>query len=186
MSQLDEVGKTRYLVLHDYGMGGLWRWVWADSAEEIVSACAEVEVIRNPDAVRRAETWDLEEVHLDAPDPNPLSSFRVKRDAQRGQPGFAVLVRRDRVYLRRPEFEDGEVFLMELGPDGRRLRQVEIGPDGGAVRTSVEDWPFNAPFDLHDPQYLAMEIGRGDFEAAWQRVIAPVPAREVPLPAVRR
>lgn len=169
MSQLDEIGKTRHLVLHDYGMGGLWWWVWAGSAEEIVSACAEVEVITNPDAVSRAETWDLEEVHLDAPDPNPLSSLRAQRDAQRGQPGFAVLAGRDRVYLRWPETEEGEVFLMELGPDGRRLRQVEIGPDGGAVKSSVEDWPFNPPFDLHDPQYLAMEISRDDFEAAWQR-----------------
>ncbi|MFF4452213.1 hypothetical protein [Streptomyces goshikiensis] len=126
-------------------------------------------MITNPDAVRRAEAWDLEEVHLDAPDPNPLSSFRAKRDAQRGQPGFAVLVERDRVWLRWPEFEDGEVFLMELGPDGRRLRQVEIGVDGDAVKTSAEDWPFNAPFDLHDPQHSAMEIGRDDFETAWQR-----------------
>ncbi|MEY2229230.1 hypothetical protein [Streptomyces sp. BF23-19] len=170
MSQLGEVGKTRHLVLHDYGMGGLWWWwVWAGSAEEIVSACAEVEVIANPDAVKRAEAWGLEEVHLDAPDPNPLSSFRAKRDAQRGQPGFAVLVGRDRVHLRWPECEDGEVFLMELGPDGRRLRQVEIGPDGGAVKTSVENWPFNAPFDLHDPWYVAMEIGCDDFEDAWHR-----------------
>lgn len=166
---MDEVGKTRYLVLHDYGMGGLWWWVWAGSAEEIVSACAEVEVVTNPDAVGRAETWDLEEVHLDAPDPNPLSRFRARRDAQRGQPGFAVLVGQDRVYLRWPETEEGEVFLMELGPDGRRLRQVEIGPNGSAVKSSVDDWPFNAPFDLHDPQYLAMEIGRDGFEAAWQR-----------------
>ncbi|MFE5589950.1 hypothetical protein [Streptomyces sp. NPDC056549] len=42
-------------------------------------------------------------------------------------------------------------------------------PSGGAVKTSVEDWPFNAPFDLHDPQYFAMQIGRDDFETAWQR-----------------
>ncbi|MFD3556296.1 hypothetical protein ACFWWA_29975 [Streptomyces goshikiensis] len=49
------------------------------------------------------------------------------------------------------------------------MRQVEIGVDGGAVKTSVEDWPFNPPFDLHDPQYSAMEIGRDGFETAWQR-----------------
>jgi hypothetical protein len=169
VSQLDEVGTTRYLVLHDYGMGGLWWWVWAGSAGEIVSACAEVEVVTDPDTVRRVETWGLEEVHLDDPDPNPLSTFRAQRDAQRGQPGFGVLVGRDRIYLRWPQGEEGEVFLMELGPDGRRLRQVEIGAGGGAVKTSVEDWPFNAPFDLHDPQYAAMEIGRDDFGGAWQR-----------------
>ncbi|MEU3430619.1 hypothetical protein [Streptomyces gardneri] len=47
--------------------------------------------------------------------------------------------------------------------------RVEIGPDGGAVKTSVEDWAFDAPFDLHDPQNMAMEIGRDDFVAAWPR-----------------
>ncbi|GKQ40704.1 hypothetical protein ALMP_72270 [Streptomyces sp. A012304] len=150
-------------------MGGLWWWVWADSAEAIVSACAEVEVITDPEDVVRAETWDLEEVHLDAPDPNPLSSLRAKRDAQRGQPGFGVLAGRERVYLRWQEDGEEEVLLMEFGPDGRRLRQVESRPDGDAIRTTAEDWPFNPPFDLHDPQWVSMEIGPDDFEAAWQR-----------------
>jgi hypothetical protein len=169
VNQQGEVGRTRFLVLHDYGMGGLWWWVWAGSAEEIIGACAEVEVVSDPDAVSRAETWTLEEVCLDDPDPNPLSSLRAQRDAQRGQPGFGALVGRERVCLRWPEGDEGEVFLMELGPDGRRLRQVEIGPDGGSVRTGIEDWPFNPPFDLHDPQYASMEIGSGDFQEAWQR-----------------
>ncbi|WP_037902040.1 hypothetical protein [Streptomyces sp. NRRL S-350] len=169
MSQQGEDRQTRYLVLHDYGMGGLWWWVWAGSAEEIVGACAEVEVISDPDAVRRAETWGLQEVRLDDPDPNPLSSLRAQRDAQRGQPGFGVLAGRDRVCLRWPEGEEGEVFLMELGPDGRRLRQVEIATDGGSVTTGAEDWPFNPPFDLRDPQYVSMEIGLGAFEEAWRR-----------------
>ncbi len=170
VSQQGEVGKARYLVLHDYGMGGLWWWVWAGSAEEIVDACAEVEVITDPDRVRRAEEWGgLEEVHLDAPDPNPLSGLRAQRDAQRGQPGFGALASRARVYLCWPEDDLGDVYLMELGPDGRRLRQVVSGADGSAVKTSAEDWPFNPPFDLRDPQYVSMEIAHDDFEAAWQR-----------------
>ncbi|WP_309484573.1 hypothetical protein [Streptomyces himalayensis] len=169
MNQQGEVRKTRYLVLHDYGMGGLWWWVWAESAEEIVRVCAEVEVVTDWEAVERAETWTSEEVHLDAPDPNPLSGFRAQRDAQRGQPGFGVLAGRDRVYLRWQEDGDEEIFLMELGPDGRRLRQVEIGSDGGAVKTSVEDWPLNPPCDLYDPQYASLEISCDDFEEAWHR-----------------
>jgi hypothetical protein len=44
-------GKQRYLVCHDYGMGGLWWWVWARSAAEIVQTCAEVEVVTDPDRV---------------------------------------------------------------------------------------------------------------------------------------
>ncbi|MCX5173467.1 hypothetical protein OG616_36300 [Streptomyces antibioticus] len=169
MNHLGEVGKTRHLVLHDYGMGGLWWWVWAESAEEIVLACAEVEVVTTPETVERAETWALEEVHLDAPDPNPVSGLRAQREAQRGQPGFGVLAGRDRVYLRCQEDGDEAVYLMEFGPDGRRLRQVEVGPDGGAVKTTEEDWPFNPPFDLYDPQYASLEIDSTDFEVAWHR-----------------
>ncbi|WP_432044300.1 hypothetical protein [Streptomyces cadmiisoli] len=169
MNQTGEVRKTRYLVLHDYGMGGLWWWVWAESAQEIVRVCAEVEVVTDPEAVERATAGALEEVHLDAPDPNPLSSFRERRSAQRGQPGFGVLAGRDRVYLRWQEDGDEEILLMELGPDGRRLRQVEIGSDSGAVKTSVEDWPFNPPYDLYDPQYASLEISCDDFEEAWHR-----------------
>ncbi|MFJ8442685.1 hypothetical protein [Kitasatospora griseola] len=169
MSRLNESGKTRHLVLHDYGMGGLWWWVWAGSAEEIVESCAEVEVVTDPDAVQHVDTWDLKEVHLDDPEPNPLSSFRARRDAQRGRPGFGALAGRDRVHLRRPEVEEGQVYLVELGPDGRRLRQVELGADGGAVGTTPEDWPFNPPTDLYDPEYAAWEIGRDEFEDAWRR-----------------
>jgi hypothetical protein len=169
VKQQGEVRKTRHLVLHDYGMGGLWWWVWAESAQEIVRACAEVEVVTDPDVVERAETWDLDEVHLDAPDPNPLSDLRAQRDAQRGQPGFGALTGRDRVYLRRQEDPEEDVFLMELGPDGRRLRQVEIDSAGGAVQTSPDDWPFNPPWDLYDPRYASWEISRDDFEQAWHR-----------------
>ncbi|GGQ84836.1 hypothetical protein [Kitasatospora griseola] len=169
MNRLNEGGKTRHLVLHDYGMGGLWWWVWAGSAEEIVEACAEVEVVTEPDLVKRVETWNVAEIHLDDPEPNPLTSFRAKRDAQRGQPGFGALVGRDRVHLRSPEGEDGEVYLDELGPDGRRVRQIELRADGDAIRTTAEDWLFNPPSDLYDPQYAALEIGRDEFEDAWRR-----------------
>lgn len=150
-------------------MGGLWWWVWAESAEQIVRTCAEVEVVTDSEAVARAQTWALEEVHLDAPDPNPLSGFRAERDAQRGRPGFGVLAGRERVYVRWQEDGDEEVFLMELGPDGRRLRQVEIGAGCDAVKTSAQDWPFNPPCDLYDPQYASLEISSDDFERAWHQ-----------------
>ncbi|MCZ9344431.1 hypothetical protein NGM37_42470 [Streptomyces sp. TRM76130] len=60
MNPMGEARKTRHLVLHDYGMGGLWWWVWAESAEEIVRVCAEVEVVSSPEAVERAKGWGLE------------------------------------------------------------------------------------------------------------------------------
>ncbi|MFF3691511.1 hypothetical protein [Streptomyces sp. NPDC002187] len=169
MSEQAEAGTTRHLVLHDYGMGGVWWWVWAHSAQEIVEACAEVEVVTDADSVRRAETWGLEEIRLDAPDPGPLSRLRAQRDAQRDQPGFGVLAGRDRVYPGEREDGEGTLWLMELGPDGRRLRQVEIGPQDEGIRTGPDDWPFNPPHDLHDPRYAAMEIGADEFEKAWRR-----------------
>ncbi|HEX5543357.1 MAG TPA: hypothetical protein VFX60_17685 [Micromonospora sp.] len=53
--------KQRYLVLHDYGMGGLWWWIHARSTGEVLETFAEVEVVDAPAAVGRAESWGLEE-----------------------------------------------------------------------------------------------------------------------------
>jgi hypothetical protein len=159
-------------------MGGLWWWVWASSAQEIVDTCAEVEVVTEPDAVRRAETWSLEEFDLGVlPLDSSLASLRAQRDQQRHLPGFGAVAGRDRVCLRLPP-DDGEdvVRLIELGPDGRRIRQVEIASDGTAVQVNAEDLPFNPPFDLFDPQYAPMEIDRDEFEDAWGRA-RPDPER---------
>jgi hypothetical protein len=35
---------------------------------------------------------------------------------------------------------------MEIGADGRRMRQVEIA-DGTAIKTDEQDRPFNPPVD---------------------------------------
>ncbi|MCK8679158.1 hypothetical protein [Streptomyces lichenis] len=161
-------GKTRHLVVHDYGMGGVWWWVWAASAEEIPREVAEVEVVTDPETRARAAEWGLEEVHLDAPGPDALSSLRAQREAQRGEPGFGALAGRERVYLRWQEDGEGSSLVCELGPDGRRLRQVEVAADGSSVRTTPEDWLFNPPMDLWDPRYASWETGAEEFEAAWR------------------
>lgn len=167
--------KTRFLVLHDYGMGGLWWWVHARSAREVVETIAEVEVIDHSDAVQRAETWDLDEVDIDAPTmPDDLDALRAQRAAQRGRPGFGVLADRSVVHLRRrwdgEDDVDPAVYLMEVGPDGRRLRQVELGDDGTAVKSGPDDWAFNPPVvDLFDPDLASLEISRDEFEAEWLR-----------------
>jgi hypothetical protein len=169
---LADGGRTRHLVLNDYGMGGLWWWVWARSPREVVRTYAEVEVVDDPAAVQRVRDWGLEEADVAVPesDPEPLSDLRARRDAQRERPGFGALADRGTVYVRRSWQEDGEeaVFLMELGPDGRRLRQVEVAPDGDALATDPDDWPFNPPFDLHDPVWAPLEIRRVEFEEAWR------------------
>ncbi len=160
--------KNRYLVCHDYGMGGLWWWVWARSPEEILDTVAEVEIVTDDAAVQRVTSWRLDEVHLDALPDGPLAGLRDQRSAHRDLPGYGVLADHSLVYLRdaSPEY-DGTAYLAELGPDGRRLRQIEQRPDGDTLRT--EDWPFNPPIDLRDPQYAPMEISAEAFEDAWRR-----------------
>ncbi len=159
-------GDSRFLVLHDYGMGGLWWWVWARSPEEIVDVVAEVEVVTDGAAMQRVGSWGLEAVHLHAVDLGSLTDLRDQRAAHRYLPGFGVLAARALVYLREdsPEY-GGAVYLTEVGPDGRRLRQVEQLATGDSLRT--DDWPFNSPIDLRDPQYVPKEISPEAFEAAW-------------------
>ncbi|GAA4616426.1 hypothetical protein GCM10023195_73060 [Actinoallomurus liliacearum] len=176
MTHSPTAAKSRYLVLHDYGMGGLWWWIRASSARQIIDTCAEVEVITDPEAVARAETWSLDEVDIDALSADPaLASLRDKRDGYRHEPGYGALVGRDRVHLDMPsEDEDDTRYLVEFGPDGRWLRQVTLTGDGPGTRTDSENWPINPPIDLYDPRYVAMEIDVSRFEDAWSRAL-PAP-----------
>ncbi|MFJ3868488.1 hypothetical protein [Streptomyces nigra] len=173
MSDDTDMGKRRFLVLHDYGMGGCWWWVRARSEREILETFAWVEVVGDPEAVAsRRQDGDLEEVDIDAPHMPPgLDGLRAERDAQRGREGFGALAGREVVFLRRRwDEEDGDpaVYLMEVGSDGRRMRQVEVAEDGTAVRSGPDDWPFNPPVvDLFDPVLVDQEISRSEFEEWW-------------------
>jgi hypothetical protein len=166
----DAVSNQRYLVRHDYGMGGLWWWIHARSTREVLETFAEVEVVHAPDDVAQAEGWQLEEVYIDAPAmPAGLDGLRAKRDRQRCLPGFGALAGRQVVYLRQEwDGDDPATYLTENGPDGRRVRQVEVAQDGAAIKTDPADWPFNPPLvDLFDPQLPDQEIDRDEFERAW-------------------
>jgi hypothetical protein len=167
--------KPRHLVRYDYGMGGLLWWIHAASATEIVESLAGVEVLTDPDAVRDAESQDLKIVDLDGPLPVPLSGMRAERMEQQTMPGFGALAGRARVYLawssRSSSVEGGTArTLVELGPDGRVLRQVEVelGTES-AVRVKEDERTSQPPFDLYDPQYAAMEIEAEEFEEVWER-----------------
>ncbi|WP_434740713.1 hypothetical protein [Micromonospora sp. SH-82] len=160
----------RYLVLHDHGMGGLWWWIHARSVREVRETFAEVEVVDDPAAVARAEGWTLDEVHADAQTlPAGLDELRAVRDRQKRLPGFGALADREVLYLRRmPDDDDPATYLLEVGADGRRTRQVEV-TDGVAVRTDAEDWPLNPPLvDLLDSHLPNQEIDRAEFEQAWE------------------
>ncbi|AOS62083.1 hypothetical protein [Actinoalloteichus hymeniacidonis] len=172
MSEADLPGPRRFLVLHDYGMGGLWWWIRGETAREIVENLAEVQVVEDPDSVSAAEGWELDEYELaDVDHDVALTELRAQRAEQRDRPGFAALVGRTRVFLRFPPDEeiDGVVDLLELDAAGRRVRQIEQWPDGTSKRSVAADWPINSPHDLYDPQYAAMEIDQCEFEAVWDR-----------------
>lgn len=165
---------TRHLVRHDYGMGALWWWIRADSAEKILDVLADVEVVDDPQALQSVRSWDLEDYDLAEAAAGPLLDFARKRARQRLTPDFGKLLNRDRVYLRAPETDDEPgVWYTEHDRTGRRVRQVEVRPDGTAEATTDEDWPFNPPFDLAEPEYVQMEITRAEFEKVWKRATRP-------------
>ncbi|MFC8295583.1 hypothetical protein ACFUJ0_14245 [Streptomyces sp. NPDC057242] len=167
----DVANKGRFLVLHDYGMGGSWWWVRARSAREVREVFAWVEVVTDPETMARFEAEELEEADVDASRmPAGLEELRAERDAQRGQEGFGALADRNIVYLRRRWEEDDEPadYLMEVGLDGRRLRQVELLENRTALRSGPDDWSFNPPVvDLFDPMLAGQEISQSDFEEHW-------------------
>lgn len=116
----DHPARRPYLVLHDYGMGGLWWWIRASSAEEITDAFAEVEVISDPETVTRVRTWDVDESDIEDAKRGELASFHERRQLQRQDPAFGRLFGKDRVYLRLPDPEgQGTEWLTEHGRAGR-------------------------------------------------------------------
>lgn len=166
----DVMSTQRYLVLHDYGMGGLWWWIRARSVREVRETFAQVEVVDDPAAVARAEGWNLDEVDIDtATPPAGLNELRATRDKQRALPGFGALADKQVLFLRQVwDGDEPATYLMEIGPDGRRVRQVEVAEDGTGIKTDSEDWPLNPPMvDLFDPQLPNQEIDREEFERAW-------------------
>ncbi|MFI5835854.1 hypothetical protein ACIA5A_19500 [Micromonospora sp. NPDC051300] len=159
----------RYLVLHDYGMGGLWWWIRAGSVREVRETFAEVEVVDDPAAVARAEGWGLDEVDIGAATlPAGLDDLRATRVEQRALPGFGALADRQVLFLRQVGDDEPVTYLMEVGPDGRRIRQVEVAEDGTGIRSDADDWLMNPPVvDLFDPRLPDREIDREEFERVW-------------------
>jgi hypothetical protein len=164
------MAKQRFLAVHDYGMGGLWWWIHASSVRQIRETFAEVEVVDTAEQLERAETWTLEEVDIDASVmPAGLDELRAQRDRQRGLPGFGAFADRGIVYLRhRWDEDDPATYWIEVGADGRRIREIEIRDAGSGVKEDESDWPINPPVvDLYDPALPDLEIDRDTFEQTW-------------------
>lgn len=166
----DPPDRQVYLVVHDYGLGALWWWVRASSPEEIAAEFAEVEVISAPDRIALARTWNLKEVDIEYAKRRELADLHEQRRRQREDPAFGRLFGKARVYLRLPDEEgEGTQWLFELGPDGRRLRQIERLANGTSLTTDLTNWPLNPPFDLGDPWLAAHEISKAEFEQVWEQ-----------------
>ncbi|WP_067713524.1 hypothetical protein [Nocardia yamanashiensis] len=174
----DQTPKERFLVCHDYGMGGLWWWMQARSAREIAETFAEVRVIDDWARLAEAEDWELDEVDIDEPGDSALNSFRAKRLVQRSRPGFGMVADREVLHTRqRWEGEDGVPaadYLTEI-TRGYRTRQVEIRDSGEAIRTGLDDFPLNPPIDLWDPDLVDSQITAEEFESAWGRAVPAAP-----------
>jgi hypothetical protein len=161
---------SRYLVRHDYGMGALWWWIRAESANEITDTFAEVDVVDDPDAQRAVESWHIAEFDLAQAAEGPLADLAERRAEQKRDPSYGHLLGKERVYLRLadPEADPGQWFSEHDG-SGRSLRQVEVRADGTSEATTASDWPMNPPLDLGDPEYARMKITKEEFERVWQQ-----------------
>jgi hypothetical protein len=139
-------------------MGGVTRGGHADIRERRGDTRSEV--------AQQAVEWPIEELDIDASVKIPiLAKLRSRREGQRSQAGFGLLAGRERVYLKRSH-ESG-TSLTEHGPDGRRLRQVEI--DAGGKLSRADRFVLNPPFDLYDPALVPMEVSAQEFEDFWLR-----------------
>ncbi|MEU7631893.1 hypothetical protein AB0C34_18170 [Nocardia sp. NPDC049220] len=174
---VDGTPKQRFLVCHDYGMGGCWWWVHARSAREITETFAEIWVIDDLERLADALEWDLDEVDVDDLADSGLQDLRARRNAQRSRTGFGVLSDRELLYIRQRWDGDGVLaadYLIEI-TNSYRTRQVEVRDTGEMIRTGLDDFPLNPPIDLWDPDLADQEITPEEFEKAWD---SAVPASE--------
>ncbi|WP_198347273.1 hypothetical protein [Nocardia terrae] len=172
-----ELPKQPFLICHDYGMGGLWWSIHARSAREIAETFAETTVIVDPERLTKLRGFGSKEVDIDDRTDSALNSLRAQRDSQRARPGFGVMADRELLFTRRRwDGEDGVPaadYLTEI-IDGYRTRQVEVRDTGESVRTGLDDFLFNPPIDLWDPDLADQEIPAEEFETAWNSAV-PAP-----------
>lgn len=61
--------KQRYLIVHDYGMGGIWGYMYANSADEIERRYPELKVVHDaPDWLQGSYRTQIEKRTFDIDD----------------------------------------------------------------------------------------------------------------------
>ena len=166
----------RYLVCHDYGMGGLWWWITADSEADVVERIAEVTVVGDPETIAHFEADDLREVDLaDAASEVALGDLVAQRDAARGRPGYGRFAGMERVWFAMPQIYEDEDWWFELNPSGQTIRAVR---EQGEVRERVVPDGINPMSDLYDPMYDDREITEAEFEQVWDAASKPADVPE--------
>lgn len=159
---------NRFLVTHNYGMGALYWWIEAPSSDAIIQRYAEVEVV-DLSGIDPTRFTDIASLSIGDPAPPSLSGLEDQRRIQRGKPGYGVLVGRGKVYLRQDYLEERETYLVEYDENGYRTRQIMQSADGSLERSGPEDWLFNPPEDLWNPDLASCEIPREEFDSLWAR-----------------
>lgn len=80
---------TPFLVCYDYGMGGLWGVLMADSRQTILDRYPELDVFASRPAWMSTEYWDelsaSEPRTLDAPADGPLVALLADRQSAAGE-----------------------------------------------------------------------------------------------------
>lgn len=170
--------KRRYLVCHSYGMGGLWWWVRAGSADEILDAIAEVEVITDQEIIDRmvadgVEIAEFELAGLQAD--SALAKLADRRVGQRRHPAYGVMVGRTPFHIRTEGAQ--VVVLTEIGESSQPGRIVRQWRDGRAER--FESRPMVGTFDIRDPELPDLLIDADEFEFTWQLAGSPAAPRAV-------
>lgn len=161
----------RFLVAHDYGMGSLWWWIEAPSEAAIVQTYAEVVVVDQTE-VDPGRFTDIPSIRIGDPAPAGLDDLQAQRRLQRANPKFGALVGRGNVYIKQEFPEDQETYFVEYDEKGYRTRQVVVSASGDAESTGPQDWCFNPPEDLWDPELAERETTREAFESWWARARA--------------
>jgi hypothetical protein len=142
---------NRYLIVYDYGMGALWGYVLASSAEEITDRYPEVQVVDGwPESLNEADRELLERRIEDVHDPLPtgvLGAIHMDRREPEGPTNLQRLVEWHRE-TRGLEWSDDPGMEMRVIAEGGwrfriALRDEELAKAPTRpvdIRRSEDDW----------------------------------------------